>query len=258
MTTDKRGISALLLQRQLELRRYETAWMMLHKLRRAMVNVGREPLHGEVEIDETWIGGTQAGLRGSRQLKGRRAALMLVAIEKRGKASGRLRMAVIPDVKATTLSSFIQQNVAAGSTIYTHGLKTFMDLNETGYKHIPRSQPLRINLRKGAKSVLSSKVKLGAGASAAAGPKGRSAEAATDIVMKAEILSYSRSRGVFAGVSIEGSTLRSDGGANESLYGKELSAEQIIAAIAVKVPAAAQPLIDLLNKRSPKNLSGNK
>ena len=70
MTTDKRGISALLLQRQLELRRYETAWMMLHKLRRAMVNVAREPLRGEVEIDEAWIGGPQAGLRGSRQLKG--------------------------------------------------------------------------------------------------------------------------------------------------------------------------------------------
>ena len=94
MTTDKRGISALLLQRQLELRRYETAWMMLHKLRRAMVNVAREPLRGEVEIDEAWIGGSQAGLRGSRQLKGRRAALVLVAVEKRGKASGRLRMAV--------------------------------------------------------------------------------------------------------------------------------------------------------------------
>src|SRR5205823_6469286 len=77
MTTDKRGLSALLLQRQLGLPRYETAWMMLHKLRRAMVNVAREPLHGEVEIDETWIGGTQAGLRGSRQLKGRKAALVV-------------------------------------------------------------------------------------------------------------------------------------------------------------------------------------
>src|SRR5712691_7756769 len=83
MTTDTRGISALLLQRQLGLRRYETAWIMLHKLRRAMVNAAREPLHGEVEIDDTWIGGTQAGLRGSRQLKGRRAALVLVAVEKR-------------------------------------------------------------------------------------------------------------------------------------------------------------------------------
>jgi len=108
---------------------------------------------------------------------------------------------------------------------------------------------------KGAKSVLSSKVKLGADASAAAGPKGRSAAAATDIVMKAEILSYSRSRGLFAGVSLEGSTLRSDGGANKNLYGKELSAEQIILGGAAKVPPAAKPLLSLLNKKSPKNLS---
>lgn len=63
MTTDKRGVSALLLQRQLGLRRYETAWMMLHKFRRAMANLAREPLWGEVEVDETWVGGTQAGLR---------------------------------------------------------------------------------------------------------------------------------------------------------------------------------------------------
>ena len=76
MTTDKRGVSALLLQRQLGLARYETAWMMLHKLRRAMVSVTREPLHGEVEVDDTWVGGEQAGLRGSRQLKNRRAALV--------------------------------------------------------------------------------------------------------------------------------------------------------------------------------------
>ena len=84
MVTDKRGISALLLQRQMGLRRYETAWMLLHKLRRAMVNATREPLHGEVEIDDTWIGGSQSGLRGSRQLKGRKAAIVLVAVEKRG------------------------------------------------------------------------------------------------------------------------------------------------------------------------------
>src|SRR6266568_3843185 len=154
MTTDKRGVSALLLQRQLGLRRYETAWMILHKLRRAMVNSAREPLRGEVEIDDTWVGGTQAGLRGSRQLKGRRAALVLVAVEKRGKASGRLRMAVIPDFKATTITHFLTQNVAPGSTIFTDGLKTFTGLEEAGYKHIPRSQPLRIDLRKGAKSVV--------------------------------------------------------------------------------------------------------
>ena len=69
MTTDKRGISALLRQRQLGLRRYETAWRILHKLRRAMVNATREPLHGEVELDDTWVGGPQPGLRGSRQME---------------------------------------------------------------------------------------------------------------------------------------------------------------------------------------------
>jgi transposase-like protein len=69
MTTDKRGLSALLLQRQLALPRYETAWMILHKFRRAMINVKREPLRGEVEVDETWVGGTQAGLRGSANSK---------------------------------------------------------------------------------------------------------------------------------------------------------------------------------------------
>jgi lipid-binding SYLF domain-containing protein len=111
---------------------------------------------------------------------------------------------------------------------------------------------------KGARSVLSSKVKVGADASAAAGPKGRAASAETDVAMKAEILSYSRSRGLFAGVSLEGSTLRSDGGANKNLYGKELSATQIIAEGAVKVPEAAQALISTLNSKSPKNLSAHK
>jgi lipid-binding SYLF domain-containing protein len=111
---------------------------------------------------------------------------------------------------------------------------------------------------KGAKSILSSKVKLGADASAAAGPKGRAASAETDVVMKAEILSYSRSRGLFAGVSLEGSTLRSDGGANKNLYGKELTATQIISKGAVKTPAAAQSLMALLTKKSPKNRSEHK
>jgi transposase-like protein len=152
--TDKRGMSALLLQRQLGLRRYETAWMLLHKLRRAMVNAAREPLHGDVEIDDTWIGGVQAGLRGSRQLKGRRAALVLVAVEKRGATSGRVRMAVIPDFKATTLMAFIKQHVAPGSTIYTDGLKQFTGLPVAGYRHVARTQPLQGELRKGARSVV--------------------------------------------------------------------------------------------------------
>ena len=152
--TDKRGMSALLLQRQLGLHRYETAWMLLHKLRRAMVNAGREALHGEVEIDDTWIGGPQAGLRGSRQLRGRRAALVLVAVEKRGNSSGRVRMAVIPDFKATTLTGFIAQHIAPGSTIYTDGLKQFSGLPAKGYSHVPRTQPPRSELRKGTRSVV--------------------------------------------------------------------------------------------------------
>ena len=110
----------------------------------------------------------------------------------------------------------------------------------------------------GARSVLSSKVKLGADASAVAGPKGRAASAETDVVMKAEILSYSRSRGLFAGVSLEGSTLRSDGGAIKNLYGSDLSASQIITNGAVKAPSAAQELISTLNSKSPKNRSANK
>jgi SH3 domain-containing YSC84-like protein 1 len=111
---------------------------------------------------------------------------------------------------------------------------------------------------KGAKSLLSSKVKLGADASAAAGPKGRTAEGATDIVMSAEILSYSRNKGLFAGVSLEGSTLRSDGSANENLYGQKLTAKDIIRLGKVKSPPCAEELVALLNKKSPKNLSDPK
>lgn len=111
---------------------------------------------------------------------------------------------------------------------------------------------------KGANSVLGSKVKLGGDASAAAGPKGRTATAATDIVMKAEILTYSRSRGLFAGVSLEGSTLRQDNGANKKVYGRELTAREIVRQGAVKVPAAGQVMVSLLNKHSPKNLSDPK
>ena len=107
---------------------------------------------------------------------------------------------------------------------------------------------------RGASSVLGSKVKLGADASAAAGPKGRTAGAATDIVMQAEILTYSRARGLFAGVSLEGSTLRSDGDANERLYGRKIEAREIVRG-AVPMPSDARPLINLLNARSPKNLS---
>jgi lipid-binding SYLF domain-containing protein len=111
---------------------------------------------------------------------------------------------------------------------------------------------------KGAESLLYSKVKLGADASAAAGPKGRTAEGATDIVMQAEILSYSRNRGLFAGVSLEGSTLRSDGSANEKLYGKKLTAKEIIRGGKVGTPASARELVSVLDKKSPVNKSDPK
>jgi lipid-binding SYLF domain-containing protein len=111
---------------------------------------------------------------------------------------------------------------------------------------------------KGANSMMGSKVKLGADAAAAAGPKGRDSTAATDVVMKAEILSYSRSRGLFAGVSLEGSTLRSDGRANEKLYGRKLSAKEIVHQGKVGIPACGRELAGLLNKESPKNLSEKK
>jgi lipid-binding SYLF domain-containing protein len=111
---------------------------------------------------------------------------------------------------------------------------------------------------RGAQSLLSSKVKLGADAAAAAGPKGRDSTAATDVVMRAEILSYSRSRGLFAGVSLEGSTLRPDNRADEKLYGKKVSAKDIVREHKVAAPGSASELLASLNQHSPKNMSDPK
>lgn len=108
---------------------------------------------------------------------------------------------------------------------------------------------------RGAKGLLKSKVKLGADAAVAAGPKGRDAAAASDVTMRAEMLTYSRSRGLFAGVSLEGSTLRQDNRANQNMYGRKIDAESIIRKQAVGVPPSGRALVALLNKKSPKNLS---
>ena len=110
---------------------------------------------------------------------------------------------------------------------------------------------------RGATSVLGNKVKLGADASAAAGPKGRTAGASTDAVMKAEMLTYSRARGLFAGVSLEGASLRPDNDANAAVYGSPIPAREIVNG-SVAVPSAAKAMIDTLNTRSPKNLSEGK
>ncbi|MGB7847668.1 MAG: lipid-binding SYLF domain-containing protein [Candidatus Acidiferrum sp.] len=105
---------------------------------------------------------------------------------------------------------------------------------------------------RGANSLLHSKVRLGVDASAAGGPKGRSASADTDAYMRAEILSYSRARGVFAGISLDGSTLRPDNEANRKLYGQSASAEKILTESDVTAPSSAHDLIVALQKASPK------
>src|SRR5215469_13652838 len=110
----------------------------------------------------------------------------------------------------------------------------------------------------GVEMLLKSKAKLGGDASAAAGPVGRDAEAATDVALHAEILTYSRARGLFAGVSLEGSTLRPDGSANNNLYGRDITAKEIVLQHKVGTPAAGQLMVSVLQKASPRNLSDAK
>jgi lipid-binding SYLF domain-containing protein len=111
---------------------------------------------------------------------------------------------------------------------------------------------------RGAHSILSSKVKLGADAAVAAGPKGRDAQAATDVTLRAEILTYSRSRGLFAGISLEGSTVRPDNDANERVYQKKMSAEDIIFKHEAPVPPAARAMVSYLNQKARRNQSESK
>ena len=108
---------------------------------------------------------------------------------------------------------------------------------------------------RGAHSMLKNKVKLGADASVAAGPKGRTAEASTDATLRAEVLSYSRSRGLFAGISLAGASVRPDNDANERIYGRGVDAHDVIFGNKVKAPKAAQRMVAYLDKRSPKNTS---
>ena len=105
----------------------------------------------------------------------------------------------------------------------------------------------------GARGILASKVKLGGDASVAAGPVGRNASVETDASLRAEILSYSRARGLFAGVSLEGSTIRPDNGDNRRVYGKEVSARDIVLAGAVPAPPAAEQLISTLDAKTPQH-----
>jgi lipid-binding SYLF domain-containing protein len=108
---------------------------------------------------------------------------------------------------------------------------------------------------RGASGILASKVKLGADASVAAGPVGRTTSAETDATLRADILSYSRARGAFAGISLEGSTVRPDNGANEKIYGRDVPAKQIVLSGSVAAPASAKRLISTLDSKTPKHKS---
>lgn len=133
VTSQKNGMSALGLQRVLGLGSYKTAWAMLHKLRRAMVRPGRERLRGVVEVDETYWGGEEAGVRGRQTLDKTLIAVAAEAAAGRGKAIGRIRLRHIPDTSRATLHGFIAQVIDPGNTVVTDGLQSYRDLK--GYVH---------------------------------------------------------------------------------------------------------------------------
>lgn len=142
VTSQKNGISALGLQRVLGLGSYKTAWAMLHKLRRAMVRPGRQRLRGIVEVDETYWGGEEEGLRGRGAIDKAMIAVAAEAAPGRGKAIGRIRLRHIPDINRCTLHEFIGHAIEPGSTVVTDGLQSYRDLN--GYihhRHIQQRQP---------------------------------------------------------------------------------------------------------------------
>lgn len=139
MATGTPGMSARQLQRQLAMSRYDTAWTMLHKLRRAMVAPDRGLLTGEVEVDEFEIGGVEKGRIGGRS-RIARAATGIIAVEVRGNGSGRIRVELIKDASAATLSEFIERTVSAGAIVHTDGWQGYASLGAKGFDHRRRSQ----------------------------------------------------------------------------------------------------------------------
>src|SRR3954463_14235115 len=133
VTTHTPGFSALQLQRQLGLARYETAWTMLHELRRAMVRPERDRLTGTVELDETYFGGVEEGRRGGRQRDSKKV-ILAGAVEVGG--SGRIRLAVIPDLSAATFARFAKEAIMPGSAVLTDGWPSFRGLSGS-YQHRP-------------------------------------------------------------------------------------------------------------------------
>lgn len=132
VTSQKNGASALGLQQVLGLGSYETAWTWLHKLRRAMVRPGRDRLSGRVEVDETYMGAKEEGLRG-REIESK--TLVVIAAEENGRAIGRIRMRRIPDASARSLHRFVQEFIEPGSTVHTDGWSGYASLESKGYRH---------------------------------------------------------------------------------------------------------------------------
>lgn len=136
MTSQKTGVSALNLQKNLGLGSYRTAWLLLHKIRNAMIHADRSLLQGEVEVDEAFIGGFKHGKRG-RGAEGKE--LIVIAAECSGKKRvGRIRIQRVPDATAENLETFVMANVEPGSTIHTDGWKSYSEVKFLGFKHIPR------------------------------------------------------------------------------------------------------------------------
>lgn len=132
VSSQKNGISALGIQRVFGLGSYETAWTWMHKLRRAMVRPGRDRLGGIVEIDETYVGGPEAGRLGR---KAEKKAIVVIAAEKDSDGIGRIRMRRIPDVSAASLLPFVAEAVTPGSVVDTDGWRGYNDLASKGYTH---------------------------------------------------------------------------------------------------------------------------
>ena len=132
VTSQKNGASALGVQRALGLGSYDTAWTWLHKLRRAMVRPGRERLNGRIEIDETYVGGLEEGVRG-RQTDSK--ALVAIAVEENDAGIGRIRMRQIPDASAASLEGFILENIELGSVIHSDGWQGYAGVATKGYTH---------------------------------------------------------------------------------------------------------------------------
>ena len=132
VTSQKQGISALGLQRALGFKRYETAWVWLHKLRRAMVRPGRGRLSGTVEVDETYVGGHEEGVRGRETAT---KSIVVIAAEARGRAIGRIRLRPVPNVTARSLLAFVRESIEPESLIQTDGWRGYAPLAREGYRH---------------------------------------------------------------------------------------------------------------------------